>query len=162
MGTALPCLPTSLQDNHCALPPTFTTSLFEQGNEAFPHFSLPLPKGSFPSAQSCQLPSPAGNRPMLISPLIHQATLMRPCTDDIWGTVTLNTPTCTPLELSQLHTLPPEQSTRHPMLSSQQPFGIWVHVSANSQFYPSSSLESLACKNRGNAVTDIFRKGMHM
>lgn len=154
----------SLQDNHCAVPPTFTTSLsaIDQGNEAFPHFSLPLLKGSLPSVQSCQLPSPAGNRPILISPLVHQATLMRPCTGDIWGTVTLNSPTFTPLELSQLHTLPPEQSTRPPMLPSQQFFGIWVHVSANSQSYPSTSLESLACKNRGNTVTDIFRKGMHM
>lgn len=66
------------------------------------------------------------------------------------------------LDLSQLQALPPQQSTRHSMLSSQWPFGIWIPLSADSQFYPSTSLESLACKNRGNTVTDIFRKGMHM
>lgn len=133
-----------------------------QGNETFLHISLLLREG-LAALRLATLPSPEGNRQRPTSSLVHQTTLMRPCVDDIWGIVRLNIfffPS--DLELSHLQALFPEQSTRHPMLWPRWTFGIWIRISPDSQFYPPTTLESLARKNRGDTVTDIFRKGMHM
>lgn len=87
-----------------------------QGNETFLHTSLLLPE-QLAALHLAVLPSPEGNRQRPTSTLVHQATLMRPCVGDIWGTIRLNISFFPPnLELSHHQALLPEQSTSHPML----------------------------------------------
>lgn len=58
--------------------------------------------------------------------------------------------------------LPLGAPNRQPTLRPHWTFGIWMSASEDSQFSPPTSPGSLVLKNRGNTVTDIFRKGMHM
>lgn len=116
-------------------------------------------RGSLPFTQLHRLLQKATGKdwlpPLSIRP--HSGVYMRMTSGALSGRIH---PFCLGLELSHLQALPPEQRKRHPM-QPRWTFGIWIHVNADSQLYPPTSLESLACK-RGNTVTDIFRKGMHM